>query len=322
MWKQRQTKRSSSRILKQNVMRRMKQKRNNKVINICDKRSYNLYPKAFKTKTTEAPKISTTQSYVWIPGTNWRFKAQHVPPYQLVPFKPLGYERPPPKPKHRIDVSPPTYANPNKWQKWSKYGQNNTYWRPEYEHYKKYKYAQVGQPAANMKWRKRPTGSSKYDHYIDNWTSHGQHVQSWKSDVPDKWSKWTTVSPKWTNYGNRCAPYELYDYADLTALRDWRHYHAHRDRRQLFDQLSGFSRLLGFDVKTCILRAMCDSKRLLLPPGYSMMQDIIRLIFTMPTITGVEDEYSQAMRMDPEHCAQHFRQQCKVDILAWLFSGH
>lgn len=37
---------------------------------------------------------------------------------------------------------------------------------------------------------------------------------------------------------------------------------------------------LGVDMKSCILRAVCDCKRFLLPPGYSMIQDILRVVFT------------------------------------------
>jgi len=38
----------------------------------------------------------------------------------------------------------------------------------------------------------------------------------------------------------------------------------------------------------------------------------------MPTLSGVEDDYSRIMRMNPEDCDLQFRDQCKLDILAWL----
>ncbi|SPP83322.1 Hypothetical predicted protein [Drosophila guanche] len=52
------------------------------------------------------------------------------------------------------------------------------------------------------------------------------------------------------------------------------HYHGHRDRRDLFDRS-----LFKMDLKSCILRTICGSKRLLLPPGYSMLLDMLRVVF-------------------------------------------
>jgi len=36
----------------------------------------------------------------------------------------------------------------------------------------------------------------------------------------------------------------------------------------------------------------------------------------MPTISGVEDDYSRMMNQ--EDCDLQFRDQCRLDILAWL----
>ncbi|EDV92525.1 GH18819 [Drosophila grimshawi] len=246
-----------------------------------------VYPKRFRprTTTTPAPKTPTEPTYVWIAGTDWRFKATPV-------------KKPNPIRLHqRIDYRPqsPSYVDPAKWHHWSKYGQRYENWTSARPYYKKY-------------------------------------------SQPGKWSKWTTPSPNWSNYGKRwyrsvdskeedepydpeIAPYEAISYPDLEHFTDWRDYHGHRDRRHLFDTFGGFSKLLGIDTKSCILRAICDSKRLLLPPGYSMLQDIVRLIFTMPTISGMEDDYSRIMRMDSEHCDRVFRDKCRLNLLAWLLDG-
>ncbi|KAM8705712.1 hypothetical protein ACLKA7_010072 [Drosophila subpalustris] len=253
-----------------------------------------VYPKRFRprTTTTPVPLTTTTPTYVWIAGTDWRFKA--------TPLK-----KPTPLKLHqRIDLRPqaPSHVDPGKWQH---YGQQYKDWTPAH---------------------------GKYGQQYQKWNSSEYKYQNWKYNQPGKWSKWTTVSPQWSNYGKRwhtsaenlehydpeVADYEAVTYPDLSHATNWRHYQAHRDRRQLFDQFGGFTKLLGIDIKACILRAICDSKRLLLPPGYSMIQDIVRLIFTMPTLSGVEDEYSRIMRMSPEDCDRQFRDQCKLNILAWL----
>ncbi|XP_060648197.1 uncharacterized protein LOC132785901 [Drosophila nasuta] len=263
-----------------------------------------VYPKRFRprTTTTPVPLTTTEPTFVWIPGTDWRFKAT-----ALKKPKPLRLHQ-------RIDLRPdaPSYVDTTQWQKWSKYGQQYKDWTPA-EKYTKY---------------------GKYRQNNKNWSQAGQQYNNWKPPA-SKWSKWTTESPQWTNYGKRwqrskeepmeeepydpeTADYEAIPYPDLHHLKDWRHYHAHRDRRQLFEQFGGFTQLLGIDIKSCILRAMCDSKRLLLPPGYSMIQDIVRVVLTMPTVSGLEDDYSRIMRMAPEDCTQQLRNQCKINLLAWF----
>lgn len=190
-----------------------------------------LYPKRFlpKTSTTTAPKTTTPLTFVYIPGTDWGFKAQALP-------KPKYGQKP-----HRMD-----YGSSYKWPKGTKYKAN---------------YAQKWQPDSN----------------------------------PAKWSKWTTPAPQWTRewtgHWRRFQPVD----------ENHRHFHGHRDRRQLFEHFSELSGLcvlitqciirisidpllifssFGLDVKSCILRTICDSKQLLLPPGYSMLQDMLRLVFT------------------------------------------
>lgn len=154
-----------------------------------------VYPKRFRprTTTTPAPLTTTEPTYVWIAGTDWRFKATPLK-------KPM-----PLKLHQRIG-----YVDPIKMKQWSRYGQKYNNW----------------------------TAPVRY---------HGQ---------PQKWSKWTTASPKWSSYNRRwyrsidskdydpeTADYEAVEYPDIEHLQDSRHYHGIRDRRQLFEQFGGFSKL-------------------------------------------------------------------------------
>lgn len=157
-----------------------------------------VYPKRFRprTTTTPAPLTPTEPTYVWIAGTDWRFKATPLK-------KPM-----PLKLHQRIG-----HVDPIKLKQWSRYGQQYHNWKPPV----------------------------------------GYHAQ------PEKWNKWTTVSPKWTSYNSNnrrwyrsidsehydpeTADYEAVDYPDMEHLQDSRHYHAIRDRRQLFEQFGSFSKL-------------------------------------------------------------------------------
>lgn len=147
-----------------------------------------LNPKRFlpKKTTTPQPLTSTTATYVYIPGTDWRFKAQALPKPK---FRPTTKT---PK-TQRIDLG--GYTNPHKWQQWAKYGSSH-----------------------NQKWQ------SSAD------------MQRWQMSNKPKWTKWTTPAPRWTaawtNHWRR---------PTRRAIAESRHFHGHRDRRQLFDHFSGLS---------------------------------------------------------------------------------
>ncbi|XP_034664384.1 uncharacterized protein LOC117898827 [Drosophila subobscura] len=293
-----------------------------------------VYPKRYRarTTTTQKPKTTAEPTYVWIPGTNWRFKATPV-------------KKPTPVRLHsRIDERPPkkSYADPGQWAHWSKYGQRYENWTPAVGQ----KYEKYNQPQSWSKYSQPQT---------ESWKKYSQpQPQSWsKYSQPQRWSKWTTESPHWSKRWHRSAENEYYDpevtpyedvrseqsqhlvdphdpdmaphkpphYAELAHVEDIRLYNGHRDRRQLFEHFDGFQKLLGIDTKACVLRAICDSKRLLLPQGYSMIQDIVRLIFTLPTISGVEDDYSRTMRLQPDDCDRQFRDSCKFNLLGWLLGA-
>ncbi|BFF90383.1 uncharacterized protein DMAD_08919 [Drosophila madeirensis] len=209
-----------------------------------------LYTKRYLPQTTTKKPEKLPDSYVFIPGTDWRFKAQTLP-------KPKW--RPPPPKTHRIDDG--SYANPAKWQQWSEYAkQQEEKWQKPYWNHK----------TAATKW--------------------GKH----------QWIDSTTA-----------------------ANRTWQshHYHGHRDRRDLFERFNRLSSLFKMDLKSCILRTICDSKRLLLPLGYSQLQDMLRLVFTMPRLDGVEDEYSRLMDQHAEGCAADLKTKCNMNLLIWLLSG-
>lgn len=174
-----------------------------------------VYPKRFRprTTTTAAPLTTTTPTYVWIAGTDWRFKATPLK-------KPM-----PLKLHQRIDNVGSTKLDKLSW-----YGQQYKNYTLPFRHY-----------GHSQKWSKWTTESPKWNNYYGK---------------PQRWSKWTTESPKWRNYAWRkyrsvdavdydpeTAEYEHVDYPDIEHLNDWRHYHGLRDRRQLFEQLGGFSKL-------------------------------------------------------------------------------
>ncbi|XP_034664475.1 uncharacterized protein LOC117898902 [Drosophila subobscura] len=187
------------------------------------------------------------------------------------------------------------------------------------------------------KWRPPPPKTHRIDDgsYANpakwqQWSEYAkQQEQKWQKPYW-KESKWMTPAPKW-NHNTAAAKWEKKQWFQGTPATKWRdppsrtwqshHYHGHRDRRDLFERFNQLSSLFKMDLKSCILRTICDSKRLLLPPGYSMLQDMLRVVFTMPRLDGVEDEYSRLMDQDAEGCAADLKTKCNMNLLIWLLSG-
>uniref|UniRef100_A0A1A9WLP5 Uncharacterized protein n=1 Tax=Glossina brevipalpis TaxID=37001 RepID=A0A1A9WLP5_9MUSC len=93
------------------------------------------------------------------------------------------------------------------------------------------------------------------------------------------------------------------------------HYYGVRERRDLFNHFEGFSKIFNVDLKSCILRAICDSKHFLKLPGYSLLHDILRILFSFPTRNGLDDEYNYIMDSDYNNCAKYIYRKCPLSIL-------
>ncbi|XP_061400295.1 uncharacterized protein LOC133336018 [Musca vetustissima] len=170
----------------------------------------------------------------------------------------------------------------------------------------------------------RPSNAPKWSKYSSpeylnkyQWSPDKQlhFVEKYTANPNTKWNKWQDKY----NYSNRWNRHDRYIRSDETDeiddIEDNPHYNTYRGRRDLFQHFEGLTKVLGFDMKTCIMRAMCDSKRFLLPPGYSLTHDIMRVLFTFPTISGVKDDYMRIMAADYETCDAHLNNKCPISIL-------
>lgn len=45
------------------------------------------------------------------------------------------------------------------------------------------------------------------------------------------------------------------------------------------------------------------------------------LIFRMPRLDGLEDDYTRVMMKDADACAQELKTKCNMNLLIWLLSG-
>ncbi|XP_014096763.3 uncharacterized protein [Bactrocera oleae] len=311
-----------------------------------------LIPKRLRPKTTPKPKPKgpTPPLIIQIPGSLIRYKGKPAAkpakvqridesgqPLQWVDTKPVE-----PLVAPQTSAVSQYYTQPYKWQQWSKYGAPAYAQRYEWSPAKQWPDKRPDWLSQDMKWSKWTTtplpwaSNKKWEQNTNKWPQWEQ-----KQVAGDRWiqgSRWKRD----TENGDKPNPLESDDFNedDLNSVNvseeldeieplymhfpeledhhEWKYYHNYRDRRQLYHQLHGLSNFLGIDLKSCIMRAICDCKRFLLPPGYSLAQDILRVMFTFPTKTGLEDEYSRIVQADYETCDHKLKNACPFNVLSWL----
>ncbi|EAT44615.1 AAEL004018-PA [Aedes aegypti] len=112
------------------------------------------------------------------------------------------------------------------------------------------------------------------------------------------------------------------DRYNISHHRNWEHYYHYREKRDLYQSLEqALGQKLRFQMKSCILRAICEARSLLLPPGRSMMMDILRIVFSVPLKDDLQDEYSKAMRHENMDCHEVYGKDCSVSILYLILFG-
>ncbi|KAL1379592.1 hypothetical protein pipiens_014784 [Culex pipiens pipiens] len=109
---------------------------------------------------------------------------------------------------------------------------------------------------------------------------------------------------------------------NISHHRDWEHFHHYRERRELYHTLeTGIGSKFDFSMKSCILRAICEAQSFLMPPGKSMVMDVVRILFSVPLKEDLHDEYSKAMRGEGLDCHEQYGKHCPISILYLLLFG-
>ncbi|XP_039446518.1 uncharacterized protein LOC120425947 [Culex pipiens pallens] len=112
------------------------------------------------------------------------------------------------------------------------------------------------------------------------------------------------------------------DHFNISHHRDWEHFHHYRERRELYHTLeTGIGSKFDFSMKSCIMRAICEAQSFLMPPGKSMVMDVVRILFSVPLKEDLHDEYSKAMREEGLDCHEQYSKHCPISILYLLLFG-
>ncbi|XP_034935102.1 uncharacterized protein [Chelonus insularis] len=59
-------------------------------------------------------------------------------------------------------------------------------------------------------------------------------------------------------------------------------YFKRRHRRELYNKLEVIMNAMGFDGRSCILRALCEASQRLMPKGNTLVEEMMRIAFSLP----------------------------------------
>ncbi|XP_062558143.1 uncharacterized protein LOC134223022 [Armigeres subalbatus] len=202
-----------------------------------------------------------------------------------------------------------------------------------------------------------PLEHSHHEHHLGHEVSE-MELQSYLKDHPETWvppgygkdrSDWfapNTYDP----YPQRVSPtYDAYKLRDQTNFnrmgravddlsdndflveedrhnisqhRDWESFYHYRERRDLYHAIEhALGKRHRLQMKSCVLRAICEARKLLHTKKKSMMVEMVRLMFSVPLKDDLQDDYSKAMRDDNLDCTAIYGEKCAVSILALLLFG-
>ncbi|XP_026326172.1 uncharacterized protein LOC113234865 [Hyposmocoma kahamanoa] len=93
----------------------------------------------------------------------------------------------------------------------------------------------------------------------------------------------------------------------------------HRQKREIWERFQEALYLHNFDGYSCLLKSVCEAKLYILPPGRSLVHDLLRVVFSAPVH---EDEFREEMGglyeklYDPSVCETVH--ECPISILQFM----
>ncbi|XP_032671083.1 uncharacterized protein LOC116844077 [Odontomachus brunneus] len=94
------------------------------------------------------------------------------------------------------------------------------------------------------------------------------------------------------------------------------YYLQRRHRRELYNKLEVIMNAMGFDGRTCILRALCEASQRLMPKGNTLVEEMMRISFSLPLKRVFSFEPEEHHTYTQAHKAGHEGKNCAV-----LFPG-
>ncbi|XP_024935575.1 uncharacterized protein LOC107274861 [Cephus cinctus] len=98
------------------------------------------------------------------------------------------------------------------------------------------------------------------------------------------------------------------------------YYVQRRHRRDLYNKLEVIMNAMGFDGRTCVLRALCEASQRLMPKGTTLVEEMMRIAFSMPLKKIFSFEPEEHHVYTKAHAAGHEGHDCVAMFPACSFS--
>ncbi|KAG7188263.1 hypothetical protein KM043_007929 [Ampulex compressa] len=88
------------------------------------------------------------------------------------------------------------------------------------------------------------------------------------------------------------------------------YYLQRRHRRDLYSKLEVIMNAMGFDGRSCVLRALCEASQRLMPKGNTLVEEMMRISFSLPLKRVFSFEPAEHHTYTEAHKAGHEGQDC------------
>ncbi|KAL0110233.1 hypothetical protein PUN28_013705 [Cardiocondyla obscurior] len=98
------------------------------------------------------------------------------------------------------------------------------------------------------------------------------------------------------------------------------YYLQRRHRRELYNKLEVIMNAMGFDGRTCVLRALCEASQRLMPKGNTLIEEMMRISFSLPLKRVFSFEPQEHRTYTEAHKAGHEGKDCMAMFPGCSFS--
>ncbi|XP_011050521.1 PREDICTED: uncharacterized protein LOC105143742 [Acromyrmex echinatior] len=98
------------------------------------------------------------------------------------------------------------------------------------------------------------------------------------------------------------------------------YYLQRRHRRELYNKLEIIMNAMGFDGRTCVLRALCEASQRLMPKGNTLIEEMMRISFSLPLKRMFSFEPEEHRTYTKAHKAGHEGKDCAAMFPECSFS--
>ncbi|KAI4486459.1 hypothetical protein M0804_005829 [Polistes exclamans] len=98
------------------------------------------------------------------------------------------------------------------------------------------------------------------------------------------------------------------------------YYLQRRHRRDLYNKLEVIMNSMGFDGRSCVLRALCEASQRLMPKGNTLVEEMMRISFSLPLKKVLSFEPEEHRTYTNAHKAGHEGEDCVAMFPGCSFS--